>query len=276
MYNARNILAGIMVAGLLAGAMSCSGDSARTEAATAVLTDAQRLVEANKYDSALTVLDTLDHKYRDCLEQRRQGTLVRIAALSAMTSDSLAMAKLDYAAAEEAITRLSPSFKEVKLEGTDGYWVDKSVYSGSEMNKNSVQLRVDDKGYMFMVVNLSGRRIGLDAVIFGDIKASGKSIDVEGSEIMSLHQEAVKPLIEALTSAAAEGAKTAVVTLAGAKGSVKVTLDSRQLASIVATNEYAGALQKRQQTAVRLEKLERRMAKLNDQLANMTPEPVDE
>lgn len=273
MYNVRKLLIMTVAAAALA---SCGADTARRDAAASILADAQQLVEARQYDSALVMLDTLDVKYRDCLEQRRQGTLVRIAALSTLTGDSLAASKLDYAAAEEAIGRLQGAFKEVKLEGTDGYWVDKAIYSGSEMNKTSVQLRVDDKGYMFMVVNLSGRRIGLDAVKYGEVEARGRSIDVEGSEIMSLHQEAVKPLVDALTQAAKDGAKSAQLTLSGKKGTAKITLDARQLKSIMDTDEFALALQQRQHTAIVIEKLERRMTKLTDQMAQMTPEPVDE
>ena len=273
MYNVHKLIAGALIAGAIAG---CGTDTSRTEAATSLLADAQRKVEARQYDSALIMLDTLDVKYRDCLEQRRQGTLVRIAALSTMTADSLASAKLDYAAAEEAIGRLQADFRQIKLEGTEGYWVDKAVYSGSEMNKTSVQVRVDEKGYMFMVVNLSGRRIGLNGVKCGNVEASGRSIEVEGSEIMSLHQEAAKPLIDALTQAAKEGEKSVQITLTGRKGTVNLNLDSRQLQSIAKTDEYASALQQLQHSSIALEKLERRMSKLNDQLANMTPAPVDE
>lgn len=275
MFNVHKFFPVAAVAAVILASAGCSGNKERIEAATSVLTSAQRMVEAQNYDSALVYLDTLDHKYRDCLEQRRQGTLVRIEALAAITRDSLAIAKINYTAAEEVISRLSPNFKQVTLEGTDGYWVDKAVYTGGEMNRNSVQLRVDEKGYMFMVVNVSGR-IGLDAVKFGDVEACGRSVEIEGSEIMSLHQEAVKPLVDALTEAYHNDTKNVTLTLAGKKSSVKVKLDAKQLASIAATDEYALALQQRHHTSIVLEKLERRLNKLNDQMASQIPDPVDE
>lgn len=275
MFNVHKLLAGTLLLTLVAGMSACSGKKARIQAANDLLTEAQRLVEANKHDSALMVLDTLDHKYRDCIEQRRQGTLVRIEALGSVARDSLAAMQLEYAATQEVITRLSPSFKEVKIEGTDGYWVNKNIYSGSEMNKNSMQVRVDEKGYLFMVVNVN-RRIGLNAVEYGDVVAKGRSIDVEGSEIMSLHQEAVKQLVDALSQASTEGVKSALVIFKGEKGSVKYTIDAKQLAAIAATAEYSTALQKHRQAAIILEKLERRLAKLSDQMTNFIPEPVDE
>lgn len=275
MFNVHKFFPAAAVAAVILASAGCSGNKERIEAATSVLTSAQRMVEAQNYDSALVYLDTLDHKYRDCLEQRRQGTLVRIEALAAITRDSLAIAKINYTAAEEVISRLSPNFKQVTLEGTDGYWVDKAVYTGGEMNRNSVQLRVDEKGYMFMVVNVSGR-IGLDAVKFGDVEACGRSVEIEGSEIMSLHQEAVKPLVDALTEAYHNDTKNVTLTLAGKKSSVKVKLDAKQLASIAATDEYALALQQRHHTSIVLEKLERRLNKLNDQMASQIPDPVDE
>ena len=74
---------------------SCSGNSERKEQAAQLVAKAQNLVDAHRYDSALVVLDTLNIKYRDCLDERREGTLVRLQALSSLTRDSLAAAEIN-------------------------------------------------------------------------------------------------------------------------------------------------------------------------------------
>ena len=90
------------------------------------------------------------------------------------------------------------------------------------------------------------------------------SIDLEWSEMMSLSQETVSPLVEAMWNTSAP----ASVELAGTKGTATIKLDSKQLASLRNTWTYGRSLQRQRRLNISLEKLERQLAKLNDQLAN--------
>ena len=247
---------------------SCGGDNSRKEAARNLVEQARSLTVSHQYDSALTVLDTLNIKYRDCLEQRKEGTLVRLEALSALTRDSIAAAELQLRGVSAVVDSLAPLFKKVDLEGTDGYYVDKDIFTGNEMNTTGIEARVDDKGYCFVIANVSGKRIGLNSIVFGDTSTPPTpSIEVEGSEIMSVTQEAAAPLLDALSNTTGK----AVITLSGPKGKATATLSAKQIKAIADTWEYARAVQNSRLLNIRLEKLERQLAKLSDQLASQTP-----
>lgn len=259
------ILAAFAIVAIIGG---CTNDKARREAANDLVDQARRLSEDHQYDSALVVLDTLDVKYRDCLDERREGTRLRLATLASMTRDSIAADELKLRSVMAEIDSLSPDFKKIKIAGTEGYYVDRQVYSGSEMNSTGIQVRVDDQGYCFVVANVAGRQIGLNRIVYGDTATSPvESVKVEGSEIMSVTQESAAPLLEALSKADGK----ATVTLSGTKGKTDISLSAGQLKSIRSTWNYARALQQKRELSIRLEKLERQLAKLSDQLALQTP-----
>lgn len=245
-------------------AVSCSTDSARREKADALLSQARTLLADRAYDSALVVLDTLDISYRDCLEQRRIGTSLRLETLAALSRDSLAAAEARLRGVTAEIESLAPGFRKVEIPGTAGYTVDKDVYSGTEMNTSGIQARIDEDGYCFVIANVASRRIGLRSIRVGDVVTpAGHSIEVEGSEIMSVNQENAAALLELLSS----GTDKINVELVGSRGKVAVTLTPRQRRAIADTWRYARALQQKRTLDIRLEKLERQIARLSDQLA---------
>lgn len=269
MFNARKLIAAAFAAAIILA--SCSGDNARREAAQSLLEQARTLVANHHYDSAIVVLDTLDKSYRDCLEQRREGTTVRLTALADLSRDSLASCEVQLQQSQTELARLQPGFKKIDVAGTEGYYVDNATYTGSEMNTTGIQARVDDEGYLFIVANVSGRKIGLCRIEYGGVASGdGESVAIEGSEIMSLSQEKTAELVDALASATAP----ATVALVGTKGKAQVKLNAKQLASIRDTRDYASALQRTRRLQIMQEKLERQLARLNDQIANQIP--VDE
>lgn len=97
--------------------------------------------------------------------------------------------------------------------------------------------------------------------------ARGESVVIEGSEIMSLSQESTRDFVDALCKASAP----ANVTLQGTHGKTAVKIDAKGLEAIRATREYADALQKNRSLNITAEKLERQLAKLNDNIANKIP-----
>lgn len=252
----------------IATLVGCSGTNARNEAATELLSQAKSLVDAHRYDSAIVVLDTLDKSFRDCLPQRREGTTVRLQALGALTRDSLAAAQMRQIIAQRAIDSLAPDFKKIDLDGTEGFFVDKNTFTGSETNATSLQLRVDPQGYMFLAVNCS-KPIGLEYLDYdGNRTRPTESIKVENSEIMSVSQENCADFINALSQAKAP----AKVALCGSKGNSSLTLNAKQLTSIARTADYARSLQTYRSASISLEKLERQLQRISDQLTKDLPE----
>ena len=269
MFNAhKSFLAVAAAAALMAAVSSCGDNKARTEAAQNLVEQARALVAAHNCDSAISVLDTLDRSYRDCLEQRREGTTVRLTALASLSRDSLASAELQLREATTALDALKPQFKNVQMKGTQGFYVYAPAYTGREMNTTCIQPRVDDGGYMFIVANIAGRGIGLNSLEYNGVStAKGEAVTVEGSEIMSLMQEGTGDFVNALCNATAP----ATVTLQGSKGKTTVKLDAKALEAMRATRDFAQALQRERRLNITLEKLERQLARLNDQIANQIP-----
>lgn len=268
MFNVPNCTKTLLAAALLLGATACSGNHDREEAASALVTNARAMVETQNYDSAMVLLDTLDVKYRDCIAQRKEGTVVRLTALGALTRDSLVSAEIQMRANKEVLDELTPQFKKIDIAGTDGYFVDKDAYTGKEMNSTGIQARVDDEGYLFIVVNLSGRRIGMNALSYDGVTTpSAESVAIEGSEIMSLSQEKTAELLDRVLASSAP----VKITVVGSKGNATVTLNAAQLKSLATTRRYASALQTNRRLSINLEKLERQLAKVSDNLANQIP-----
>ncbi len=270
MYNVhKTLIAAISGCCIVAAATtSCSGDKNRQERASQLLEQARSLVAAHSYDSAMSVLDTLDVSYRDCLDQRKEGTTVRLTALSNLTRDSLASAEQQMLVAKTELDELQPKFKKIDIAGTDGYYVYSKTFSGSEMNKTGLQSRVDDQGYLFVIANVSGKNLNLRTLEFNGVSTQpGQSMKVEGSEIMSLSQEQTSEFVNALAQATAP----AIVKLNGSKGKVDVKLSASELEAIRITQQYANALQRVRKLSITLEKLERQLAKINDNIANQIP-----
>lgn len=247
--------------------IGCGADTSRREAATGLVEQARSLIGEHRYDSALVVLDTLDVKYRDCLEERREGTRVRLEALGALTRDSLASAELRLRAVNLTLDSLAPLFRKVEVPGTDGYFIDKAAYPSDDMNTTDVRIHVDEDGYCSLVAIVQGRKIGLQSVAYGDLVTPAKrSIVVENSEILSLMQEQAAPMVEALCKASGK----VTLELIGKQGKVSVVLNAKQLEAIRNSWNYGMALQERRRLSIHLEKLERQLAKVSDQLVNQT------
>lgn len=260
MYNAVKIFGAMLLTAAVA--VGCSKGNERRDEARALLEQAQTYAEAGDHAAALAALDSLNTAYRDCIDERKEGTALRLSSLYAMTTDSIESDEAESKTLQQYVDSLSPQFIDVTMPGTDGYKVAKSIFSNSALSSTAIQPRIDDKGYFFAVVNVQGRKIKLDRVSLGDVTATGRSIAVEGSELMTLDQEAVAPLVQAIINAQAP----LTLTLGGEKGKMQVRIDARQQAAWKLTWEYAQSAQRLYQSHVRLEKYENRLALLKEQL----------
>jgi len=270
MYNAIKTL--ILVVAAAACAAGCSADHSRADAADRLLTDARAKAAAKDYTAAITLLDTLDKSYRDCLEQRRAGTRLRTEALRDLTIDSIAANDARRQSLQLRIAELEPRFEHVDIGGTGGFSVDKSIYTGDEMSHTVVQPRLDEDGLFYLAVGVAGRTIGITGLRYGDVATRPVSWDgpvIEGSEIMNLSSEYIGDFADAV---AATGEQSATVTITGKRGNVPVRLDRKQLDAFRATLDYSRALTAHRNALIARERLERQLHNLRDALANL-PEP---
>ncbi len=262
MYNAvKHIAAAALIA---AAVTACSGGNERQQSATALLEQARNEVNSARYAEALTLLDSLDRAYRDCLEQRRPGTRLRMEAMLAMVNDSITANDARRAVLDSTVSRLAPQFRRIEIPGTDGYSVARSIYTGNEMNVTGIQPRVDEQGYFFIAVNVKGRVINVLGLNYGDVSTTGAaSVAVEGSEIATVRHEQAAALAQALAAAQAP----AKVTIHGTAGNVDVRLDAKALQAFADTWTYAQAVTDQRTELIRRERLARQQTQLQQALA---------
>lgn len=284
MYSATNLtspsprhtgIVAIAIAAISLFSNACSDNAQRLAAAQSLLSEAETAVEAKNYDTAMTLLDSLNTAYREQLDVRRQSERVRAAAIEGVTIDSIETCDYRLATLQLQADSLSAAFRRVEgTRGLEGYRVDNMVYSADRLNATCVQPRLSDDGYLYLVANLQGRRIGLNALavaagadrVTSGTASADRLVAVEGSELLSLRQEEVADMARWLSSHSA--AKDISIEFIGTKGSHKARLSAATAAAIVRTYAYARVLQEQRAQTILREKLERTLATARDHRAN--------
>lgn len=261
MYNVTKTIA---VAAMAFIAAACGSDG-RTDSAARLLESAREAYSKKQYPAALTLIDSLDRGYRDCLDQRREGTRLRIETLRDMALDSIGANDARLSELQQSVDRMQPDFRHIDVPGTAGYLVYAPAKDSWNLGRTDLQPRVDPDGYFFIAVNIAGRTIGLSAISLDGTQARGTAATVEGSEIMNVGQEAATTLMEALMNRQAP----VRLSLDGSRGKTAVTLDATALDAFKATWRYALGRQELRRNLIRREMLERQLSRLRDQLANL-------
>lgn len=261
MYNATKTIA---LAALTLLASACGSDS-REARADEMLRRAQQAAADKNYSEAVTILDSLDKGYRDCLDTRKVGTRLRLETLRDMALDSIGMNDARLTVLQKSVEEMQTQFRHIDVPGTAGYLVYAPAMASWNLQRTGVQPRVDPDGYFFIAVNLAGRTIGLSGLSLDGTEARGKSVAVEGSEIMNVGQEAATPLAEAICRHEAP----VKLSLDGTRGKASVTLDAKALEAFTATWRFARDRQELRRNLIRREMLERQLSRLRDELANL-------
>lgn len=267
-----NVIKTLLAIALMAATLlAACGDNSRRTQAQALLDQARGAAADRQYPRAIELLDTLDRAYRDCLDVRRAGTVLRTEALRDLTIDSIAANEARLQTLQTAVDRSASYFAHVDVAGTDGYMVYTPAAKSWQLDRTGLQARIDPEGYFFIVVNVAGRAIGLDRICLGDVcTVPAQSVAVEGSEIMNISQEQALPLVQALLSAQAP----ASITLRGTRGNIPLTLDAKALDALRATWQYAQARQQLRLNLIGRERLERQLARLRETLANLATDSL--
>ena len=189
--------------------------------------------------------------------------------------DSIAAGDAILAAATMELETLQPQMKHVAgPAGLEGYWLPAKTPE-QIMGSTTVQGRVSDDGYFYIVANVQGRAIGLTTIALSDGGDSVESqpispmrvVKVEGSETASFSPEDV----EAVGAWLETHPGASKLVLKGSKGKADVKLTPALRDELTLTYKYARAMQARRLAAVHREKYERMLAAARDQLANFTP-----
>ncbi len=263
MYNA---IKSLIIIGAITLFSACA-DNSRQQTAEELLNQATELSTAGDYSGAIDCLDTLDIKYRDCVEQRRKGSQLRIETLIRLTQDSITIDENRRPALQSKVDSLRQLFKTVSLEGTEGFIVHSKLFTGSDLNSTTIQPRIDPDGYFFVVANVSGRKIGLNSLEYNGIKTpSVNSVAVGNSEIMSLPQECVVQFSQAIANAPTGKLK---INLIGTKGNAQITLTKAQADAFRTTWQFAQLSQMLNTANIRREKYERQLTDLTSRLNDL-------
>lgn len=269
MCNVSKLAAAAIIAAATLSITSCGSDTSRTDAASALLTQADSLRQAGDCAGAITTLDSLDSLYRDCLDQRRAARRLRAQVLLQVTVDSIEAYEQRQPAMQAALDSLQPLFTKVNLQGTEGYYVYSKAFTGREMARTGIQARTDDQGYFFIAVSNTGRHLGLRALRYGSVETlPAESMTVAGSEIMSISQESATDFAHAIMAAPAGKLR---IELVGSKGTAPLTLTAAEAEAIRLTWRYSQLLQQTYLSNIRREKYERQrlaMTALLDSIDN--------
>jgi hypothetical protein len=258
---------------------ACSGKSEQ-ESAQNLYDNAESMITSHDYTAALHLLDTLEVKYKSQTEIRRKGLFLREKAIEGLTMDSISACDLQLANAQIAADSLSHLMQHVDgTAGLEGHYTPAAIIAKQVLNQNSIEPRVDEQGYFFVIANVNGKSINANSLIF---KAGGEQftapsspvptdrlVKVEGSELLSFTQEEMADAALWIEN----HANLTECTINGSKGQCSVKISPKERQAFVDAWHYAQALQTLRQSSIRREKLERRLQTARDHIANLyTPE----
>jgi hypothetical protein len=274
MFNAvikRAALGCLTIAALTA----CNGNNEQTEA-QALYDSASAQIENKAYAQALETLDSLDAKYKMQAEIRRKGLNLREKAIEAITMDSISECDLRLAKAKLAVDSLGKFMQHIDgTAGLEGHYTPKAIIKKQLLNASTIEPRVDEQGYFFIVANVNGKTIGLNSLVFKSSNgqftapsspvAADRAIKVEDSEVLSFTQEEMAEAADWLDVNRA----VSQCVLTGSKGSVPVKLSQQQVSAIADAWHFAQALQEQRLSSIKREKLERKLQTARDHIANL-------
>lgn len=273
MFNAINkVIFAAMVLSL--PLLSCS-DKNRSDA-SALFAESEAAISSANYSGALVLLDTLNSRYPDQVDIRRDALRLRALAMQGLATDSIAIGSEALAVATLRVEELRPKFRHVDSSvGLEGYFIPDGAPE-KVMTTTGIQARVSDKGFFYIVANLQGKSIGLNSLEFVDGTESvststiseARIVKVEGSESVSFNPED----LEGVGAWLSNHSTANKIVMHGSKGSVNVKLDDKLRTQLVACHEFSEALQAQRLASIKREKYERMLATARDQLANL-PQP---
>ena len=266
-----------LAAVLLALSLASCGNKER-ESAAALYADSEQAIATGNYSGALVMLDTLNSRFPEQTQIRKDALRLRAMAMEGLATDSISAGSEALAVATLRVEELRPGFRHVDSSvGLEGYFIPKDAPE-KVMTTTGLQPRVSDKGFFYIVANIQGKAIGFSSLEFvaGALAISSSEISparvvkVEGSESVSFNPEDLEGVGAWLVDN--PGVNKAV--LHGTKGSVTVKIDDKLRKQLFDCYLYSEALQAQRLASLKREKYERMLATARDQLANL-PQPEE-
>lgn len=247
------------------------------DAARALVESARQNIGAGKYAEAVADLDSLNVRYPRQTAERREGLVLRAQAFGGMARDSIEASSAALAAATLELEEAKAGVHHVDgPRGLEGYW----LANGTQpkiTSATTVQPRVSDEGYFYLIANVAGRKIGLSTVAASAGADTYRSAPVAEARVVTVGSSETANFSPEETGTLgawlAAHPDTRSLTLEGRRGDVRVTLSPELRNQIVACYRYATAVQALRTATINREKYERMLATARDQEANLTPVP---
>ncbi len=258
-----------------------SSDNKSLTPATDLSKEIDKLIADGDFDKAQSLIDTLNIKYPDSLEQRRTtiGQMAQIAEGVALKSIPEADARI--ANAQSAIDSLSQFFNTITTsEATGSYLLEKSQnINEMRSGKNAIQPRVSDDDMPWMLAVTTAKIInpysiklinhaGQTIAVATNPSAESATITSGGTQILIFTPEQSESIAEALTTAPDLSGYS--ISVIGKKGNVTIPLNTDKARAIVRSRDLANARNELKQALIKREGLERRLLVARNQSANNT------
>lgn len=156
------ILAGILPALMLA---SCSGKS-DNEKAQLLYDEADQAVEANDYNSATILIDSINKAYPKAIDVRRKSL-----HLQARVNEGLALSRLESADSLAAVLQAEIDSMSSGLEliknPVENYYVAKGVNPAKFIGTDGIQARMSPEGDLYLISSLGSRKVESTSITVG-------------------------------------------------------------------------------------------------------------
>jgi hypothetical protein len=276
----KGAIKAILYAGACSIMLCACSDKSGQKAAQNLYDNAEAMISSHDFTSALHLLDTLEAKYKSQTEIRRKGLYLREKVIEGLTMDSISSCDLQLAQAQIAVDSLKPLMQHCDgTAGLEGHYTPAAIIAKQTLGQTSIEPRVDEQGYFFIIANVNDKSINANSLIFKDGNehftapsspvSPDRLIKVEGSELLSFTQEEVADAAKWVENH--KNMNECIIN--GTKGQCTVKISAKERNAIVDAWHYAQALKTLRQTSIRREKLERRLQTARDHIANLyTPE----
>lgn len=258
--------------------LAACGPSAEEKAARSLYEQAEAHMKSGSYVTAVQLLDSIEHNYKQQVDVRRDAMHLRPAIIEEATLIEISTNDSLQAEMHKAYEEVLPLMKKVSSEQlVEPYWIAAEGNNANFLNTTGVQARVSADGEFYMISevvgagNLHHNSITLKApsgesVTSGVVPYDGElNYRLSGSETVT-YDAARCDTIGMFAEQYASSPMTLVFN--GEDGKTKsVNLTAKQVGGIAAAYRMGNALTRGHRLAVQRAMLEKKLALARDQKA---------
>ena len=245
---------------------ACSGQKEDPQARV-LLTEATQAYEAQDYNRATSLLDSLQKTYISEMAKQREGMLLRPKLIEQLALMQIASIDSTNIADNAAMENLKPRLKWIKTPGMiEGYWIDAKSYNPAFMNTTGIEARVSEIG-QFYIVSSANPSLKHTAIAINGPAASASTqavpydgesnYRIDGGEVITFSPEQ-SDTIGSVTVKNLASNPSATLTLQFTGGKNKsIKLSAAQAQGIANAYNYSRALIRARDNEVQHKRLEK-------------------